>query len=1127
MKFWEHRCNDRRENGRRNWRRGALACVAALALAVLPGPAAQAQTCISTPATQGYVDFNFGSTVYNLPTSEKPEHKLWWNDGFWWGSLWDPAVNKYRIHRFNLASQCWTSVGPDIDNRSQSLADALWDGQKLYIASHISDQTTATGNARLYRYSYDSSTDTHALDSGFPVVVNNSKSETLTLTKDTTGKLWITWVASGNVMINHSTTSDAVWATPFQLPVQGASVSADDISAIVQLKNKVGIMWSNQNDEKMYFARHLDGDPETTWQPLEIALSDVSKPVADDHVNLKLLADGSGDMYAVTKSSTNTSTDTNIYLLKRDDNGNWSSSEVSKKSEDHTRPILALDSENRMIYVFLARLAGTPRSIYRKSTSMDNIQFAPGLGDEFIRSESDLLTNNPTSTRQNVSSTTGILILASDEDSHNYLHGYMSLPNGGANQPPVANAAATPQNGAAPLPVSFSSSGSNDPDGSIASYAWNFGDGNTSTSANPAHTYNAAGTYNAVLTVTDNQGATGTASVSITVTSGSAVTFNPTNDAFVNSSIPTANYGAQTNFKIRGGTPTLVGYVKFNVTGFTGAVTSAKLRLYVVDDGTDGGSLYTVSNNYLSTSTPWLESGLNWSNAPAISGTPIVTAGAAPLNTWIEYDVISAVTGNGVFSFGLNSTSTNAVGFSSKEGANAPQLVLEGTGTGNQPPVAVASATPQSGDAPLAVTFNSAGSNDSDGSIASYSWNFGDGNTSTSANPAHTYNNAGTYNAVLTVTDNLGATGTASVTITVTNPGPLPPAAPSNLSATAVSASQINLSWTDNANDEDGFKIERKTGAAGTYAEIASLGANAISHSDNNGLLAGTNYVYRVRAYSTGGNSAYSNEANATTQGGTGSGNLALNKPAAAMTTNTTFLPNLANDGNTSTYWRSGTVSSGSPTNWWRVDLGVAQTVARTVVQWKDNYYAKIYDIQISNDDVAYSTVYTNNAGTSGTQDISFTPVAARYVRIFMRSNQKSNYRILEFEVYSSSLSKGLAGAGVEAASIPREITLEQNYPNPFRRAAASRLAGNANTQIRFALPQVSDVTVAIYSVTGQLVRQLLQREMAAGRHALTWDGRDQSGGIVAAGLYLYQLVVRGASGEIVHTQTRRMALVK
>jgi hypothetical protein len=97
------------------------------------------------------------------------------------------------------------------------------------------------------------------------------------------------------------------------------------------------------------------------------------------------------------------------------------------------------------------------------------------------------------------------------------------------------------------------------------------------------------------------------------------------------------------------------------------------------------------------------------------------------------------------------------------------------------------------------------------------------------------------------------------------------------------------------------------------------------------------------------------------------------------------------------------------------------------------------------------------------------------------------------------------------------DYVLEQNYPNPF----------NPSTMISFALPEAGKVTLAIYSVTGQIVRELANGDMPAGRHAFSWNGRDQSGHGVAAGLYLYRLVVHGENGEMLFAQTRKMAFVK
>jgi PKD repeat protein len=232
---------------------------------------------------------------------------------------------------------------------------------------------------------------------------------------------------------------------------------------------------------------------------------------------------------------------------------------------------------------------------------------------------------------------------------------------------PTASFTASPSSGTAPLSVQFTDTST----GSPTSWAWDFGDGGTSIAQNPSHQFTGNGIYTVQLTATNLQGSDSTTrTVTVADAPPPPTTVALDADTYFNTSSPTKNYGAYTVMKLH--SPTTAEYrplVRFTLSGLSGPPTSVKLHLYVTDGSDNCGSWYSVSNS-------WTESTVTWNTKPDVSGSPAGNAGACTTGQWVDVDVTSAITGNGTYSFEATSGSTNTAEFSSREGTNAPQVLI-------------------------------------------------------------------------------------------------------------------------------------------------------------------------------------------------------------------------------------------------------------------------------------------------------------------------------------------------------------------------------------------------------------------------------------------------------------------
>jgi PKD repeat protein len=361
----------------------------------------------------------------------------------------------------------------------------------------------------------------------------------------------------------------------------------------------------------------------------------------------------------------------------------------------------------------------------------------------------------------------------------------VSVNVGPPNVAPVALASGTPTSGRAPLVVAFDSATSSDSDGTIVSRSWDFGDGSPlDSSTAPSHTYG-AGTWTATLTVTDNDGASATTPVTVHSTVNSP-------PVAVAGATPTSGVAALS--------------VAFNSTGSSDSDGTIASYSWNFGDGSPAGSgaspshIYSAAGSYGATVTVTDNEGAATTSsavtitvaanqAPTAAAGSDVSSGKTPLavafNSTGSTDTDGTIAsydwdfGDGsphgttsapshTYTAACSCTATLTV--TDDQGATGTATVAI-TASDNVAPVAVPSADVTSGDASLAVGFDSVLSSDSDGTITGYSWDFGDGSSlDTTAAPSHTYTAAGTYHAALTVTDNNGATNTASITITVTTP---------------------------------------------------------------------------------------------------------------------------------------------------------------------------------------------------------------------------------------------------------------------------------------------------------------------------------------------------------------------
>ncbi|MHA7178938.1 CBM96 family carbohydrate-binding protein [Arthrobacter sp. MDB2-24] len=715
-----------RGGGRRASWLGALLTALLLALGALVVPVA-ASAAEGDVGVEGPSHAGTGS-----PTgSKRATSALWFNDGLWWGNLWDTASSDFHIFRFDTATSSWVDTGVATEPRASTHHDVLWDGTTLYVASYrfVNDGVPAEPGfpTTMRRYSYNPSTKTYTLLSS--TQINNSKVEILTIDKDSTGRVWATWQQGSRIYLNVTGTDGKTWGTPFPHPAGLSNVSVDDTSAVIAFgPGRMGVMWSREVGDAtdgMYWSYHVDGAASTDWTDPVAAVSGLHS--GDDHMNLKWLDSSGGRVFAAVKTSFIAPSEPLIQLLALDSGtAQWTAHTIATVAECPNRVTVLIDESTQMLRTFATypKPSGTTNAgictstggaIYEKSVPLGNIDFSTATKVPRIV-DADQYVHNATSTKQNLNSSargtagSGLLILADVNATSRYWHFYDSSVGSGGAGPAPADTTAPTVTGTSPADGATSAAPASDVTASFSeamnpatvtanTFTLMAHGSSTSVGAavaldgtsriatlNPTADLAAGTTYTARITggstgVKDAAGnplasdRTWTFTTAAAAGTSTTVTLTAAADSYVSSGAPGTNYGAGTALWVDG-SPLEATYLKFDLSAYAGrAIESATLQLTSAENGSAGKqSVKLVADD------SWTERGITYTNAPA-AGTSIGTLGPTAINT--RYNVpltVPGLTGEAgqQLSLAIDSSSSDGLILNSKEAVStlAPTLVL-------------------------------------------------------------------------------------------------------------------------------------------------------------------------------------------------------------------------------------------------------------------------------------------------------------------------------------------------------------------------------------------------------------------------------------------------------------------
>jgi hypothetical protein len=390
-------------------------------------PSPSGPPTVGLATTAAYEDGSFGASLTHKPTAESAQSKLWFNDGTWWATLVDPSNGDLRIARLDWPTQQWQDTGTLVDERVAVRADTLWDGAHLTIVT-AGPRPTAGQAARLIRFHYDAKVRRYIVDPDFPITLVATGVEVPMIARDSKGVLWLSYVTGGSAVVRHTVGDDYHWVAEPPTAIPGVAENVLQAS-LISYGGRVAFAWSTSSDDTLKVAIHKDGDPDTTWSSsstivtgLRYGTDQLALHAYNAAAGWRLFVALGTGQDPTTKSSPLAPA---VVLMVLEPDGSWTNVQVARNKDNLVHPVVVLDLDDQLLYV-VAATSNTGQIVYKRS-HLDPIAFEAGVGDPLIASPVDAAVGNPSTTKQDVDGTSGLVVLAADDTSGRYLHGAVAI----------------------------------------------------------------------------------------------------------------------------------------------------------------------------------------------------------------------------------------------------------------------------------------------------------------------------------------------------------------------------------------------------------------------------------------------------------------------------------------------------------------------------------------------------------------------------------------------------------------------------------------------------------------------------------------------------------------------------